>query len=198
MLRPYYGLHRIPWTQRGATWHNELHQERRKIMTFNPDRHHRRSIRLPGYDYSQPGAYFVTICTYQRECTFGTVQDHTVVLSQLGEIVEQCWRALSGHFRFIELDTFAIMPNHVHGIVAINDYGQANSSGSSGTRPRSLGSIIQNFKSISTRKMKHAFQNGVATIWQRSYYERVIRDQTELNNVRRYIETNPDRWNAQA
>ena len=167
-------------------------------MTFNPDRHHRRSIRLPGYDYSQPGAYFVTICTHQRECTFGTVQDRTVFLSQLGAIVEQCWCALSGYFRFIELDAFAVMPNHLHGIVIMKDYGQANVGGSSGTRPRSLGSIIQNFKSISTRKMKQAFQSSAAHIWQRSYYERVIRDQAELNNVRRYIETNPDRWNSQA
>src|SRR5580765_5306437 len=102
-------------------------------MKFNPDRHYRRSIRLPSYDYSQPGAYFVTICTHQRECTFGTVQDRTVFLSQLGAIVEQCWCALSDHFRFIELDAFAVMPNHVHGIVIIKDYGQANVGGSSGT-----------------------------------------------------------------
>jgi REP element-mobilizing transposase RayT len=167
-------------------------------MSFDSNRHHRHSIRLPGYDYSQPGAYFVTICTYQRECTFGTIHDRTVFLSQFGAIVEQCWRALSEHFRFIELDTFAIMPNHLHGIVVIKDYSQANVGGSNGTRPRSLGAIIQNFKSISTRKMKHTFQSSEAHIWQRNYYERIIRDQAELNNIRRYIETNPDRWNSEA
>src|SRR5256885_1984130 len=143
-------------------------------MKFNPDRHHRRSIRLPGYDYSQPGAYFVTICTHQRKCTFGVVENQAVLLSVSGGIVAYCWRALSDHFLFIELDTFVVMPNHVHAIVVIKDYGQANVAGSNGTKPRSLGSVIQNFKSISARKIKQEFEKGAATIWQRGYYERVI------------------------
>jgi putative transposase len=163
-------------------------------MKYNSDRHHRRSIRLPGYDYSQPGVYFVTICSHQRECIFGAVLDRTMCLSQSGEIVEQCWSTLSNHFVFIDLDTHVVMPNHVHGIIMIKDYGQMNIIVSSGTKPRSLASIIQNFKSVSTRKVNQLSQNDGAPLWQRGYYERVIRNQAELDHSRRYIVSNPDRW----
>jgi putative transposase len=164
-------------------------------MKFNPDHHHRRSIRLPGYDYSQPGAYFVTICTRQRECSFGTVQDRVVVLSEIGKIVQQCWYALPKHFLFIDIDSFVIMPNHLHGIVIINEYGQDSAlAPSDGTRANSLSAIVQNFKSVSTRKSTRMLQNRTSPIWQRGYYERIIRDETEINQVREYIETNPVRW----
>jgi REP element-mobilizing transposase RayT len=164
-------------------------------MKFNSHHHHRRSIRLLGYDYSQPGAYYVTICTHQREYWLGTVQDRKMFLSRSGEMVEHCWRMLSDHFQYIELDKFIVMPNHLHGIVTIKDYGQANSVLSlNGTKSRSLGSIIQNFKSISTRKVRQASRAEGAIIWQRGYYERVIRDAAELNNIRGYIEANPARW----
>jgi putative transposase len=167
-------------------------------MKFNPNHHHRRSIRLPGYDYSQPGAYFVTICTHQRECTFGTVQDQTVFLSLPGKIVEQCWRSLPRHFVFIELSTFVVMPNHLHGVVIIKNYDQRVVAQSSGTTPRSLGSVIQNFKSISTRKIKQEVKNERTPIWQRGYYERIIRDEAELDRIHRYIEANPERWSNNA
>src|SRR5215213_3241622 len=107
-------------------------------MKFTRDHHHRRSIRLPGYNYSQPGGYFVTICTHRRECTFSVIQDQTVFLSRSGEIVEQCWRGLSSHFLFIELSTFAVMPNHLHGIVIIKNTDHKDLVQSSGTKPKSL------------------------------------------------------------
>ena len=164
-------------------------------MTFDPNRHRRRSIRLPGYDYTQPGAYFVTICAYRRERLFGGVEHQQVVLSAAGHIVEQNWLALSDHFAYIELDAFVVMPDHLHGIIIINDYGQPSECApADGTRARSLNAVIQNLKSVSTRKINQMFQVRFVPVWQRGYYERVLRDDSELNNVRRYIEANPARW----
>jgi len=164
-------------------------------MKFDPDRHHRRSIRLPGYDYGQPGAYFVTICTYRRECTLGVVRERKVLLSVSGNIVEQSWCALSDHFLFVELDTFVIMPNHLHGIIIVKDYDQKDALVlSNGTRSRSVGSVVQNFKSVSTRKVNQVFGKCGMTFWQRGYYERIVRDDTEWNSLRQYIASNPERW----
>ncbi len=90
-------------------------------MTFNPEKHHRRSIRLQEYDYTQPGAYFVTICTYQRQCLFGEIIDAAMHLNTCGEIVQACWNNLPNHFPFMELDAFVIMPNHIHGIIILTE-----------------------------------------------------------------------------
>jgi REP element-mobilizing transposase RayT len=172
-------------------------------MKFDPNRHHRRSIRLPGYDYTQPGAYFVTICTYQRECTLGAIQNRIANLSSRGHIVEQCWRALPEHASFIDLDAHIIMPNHLHGIIVIKHAGSRSvtapdsppaSAPAKGTQSGSLGAVIQNFKSVSTRKINQTLQASGTPIWQRGYYEWIIRDDAELGRVRRYIETNPERW----
>ncbi|HOG45735.1 MAG TPA: hypothetical protein PLJ35_08885 [Anaerolineae bacterium] len=84
---------------------------------------HRRSIRLSGYDYAQAGAYFITICTYQRECFLGQVHDGSLRLSPCGELVDECWRGLPLHFAHVELDAHVIMPNHIHGIILIIDDG---------------------------------------------------------------------------
>ena len=89
--------------------------------TTGPDAHHRRSIRLKHYDYSQPGAYFVTICTHARACVFGDVVDGTMVLNDAGKMAAQCWRAIPEHFPHVALDVFVVMPNHVHGILFIRD-----------------------------------------------------------------------------
>jgi putative transposase len=83
--------------------------------------HHRRTIRLQGYDYSQVGAYFITICTHNRECLFGTITDGEMILNEYGRIVQQCWLEIPDHFPHAELDGFMVMPNHVHGIVVITD-----------------------------------------------------------------------------
>lgn len=88
-------------------------------MRFDPDRYHRRSLRLKGYDYSQPGAYFVTICTRGRECTLGDVMDGRMVLSPIGETVQRWWLQICDRFERVELDEFVIMPNHIHGIIVI-------------------------------------------------------------------------------
>jgi REP-associated tyrosine transposase len=187
---------------RMTSYHNDFHCLCRKTMKFDPDRHHRRSIRLPGYDYSQPGTYFITICTYQREYTLSTIHNRTVNLSPTGQVVERYWRVLPERFLFIELDTFVIMPNHLHGIIVINDRGSWDGTSPDGRQPSllkgtqsgSLAALIQNFKSVSTRKINQSLQSRRTPVWQRGYYERVIRDEAEWNSIRQYIEANPERW----
>lgn len=88
---------------------------------FDPKIHHRKSIRLQGYDYSQAGAYFVTIVTYHRDCLFGQIENEIMVLNDLGIIADECWRAIPEHFPFVELGAHIIMPNHAHGIIVIHD-----------------------------------------------------------------------------
>jgi len=92
-----------------------------KPNRFDSQRRHRRSIRLKGYDYTSPGGYFITICTYQRECLFGEVVDREMVTNELGEIVQHTWDDLPNHYRYMILDQFFIMPNHVHGIIILSD-----------------------------------------------------------------------------
>ncbi len=89
-------------------------------MKYNPDIHHRRSMRLKGYDYSQAGAYFVTICSWNRQCIFGDVVDGNVKLNEYGEIVDEYWYHLPQHHSHVALDEFVIMPNHIHGILIID------------------------------------------------------------------------------
>ncbi|PIU54770.1 MAG: hypothetical protein COS88_06605 [Chloroflexi bacterium CG07_land_8_20_14_0_80_51_10] len=168
-------------------------------MRFDPDKHHRRSIRLKGYDYSQAGAYFVTICTKDRGCLFGEIIDGEMVLNPFGEVVQACWDDLPRHYPHVELDAFVIMPNHLHGIIIIRRGEAFVPSNASplhphGTQPGSLGAIIQNFKSVSTRKINRSTRNPGNKSWQRNYYEHVIRNEKSLNTIRCYIIENPLRW----
>ena len=165
----------------------------------NPTRQHRRSIRLRGYDYSRAGAYFVTICTQNRECLFGEITDGRMMLNDAGRMAEQCWQAIPDHFPHVELDAFVAMPNHVHGILFIVDtpVGAKNFSPlQSGQRPhgtsKSIGSIIRGFK-IGVTKWMRAHTN-VHVVWQRNYYEHVIRNDDELNRIREYIAKNRAQW----
>ncbi len=92
-------------------------------MKYDPEKHHRRSIRLGGYDYSQPGAYFITLCTHNRQCLFGDVVNGKMVLNGYGKIVEHCWLEIPQHFEHVELDEYVVMPNHIHGIIIIKNVG---------------------------------------------------------------------------
>jgi len=138
-------------------------------MTYNPDIHHRRSIRLKEFDYSQAGAYFVTICTENRECLFGVVEDAQVEMNDAGNMAQNVWHELPGRFSEIHLDEFIIMPNHVHGIISIVGVPLVDDripeKDRSGTRPApTLGDIIGVFKSITT----HSYTGGVRQKqWQR-------------------------------
>ncbi|MEK7214873.1 MAG: transposase [Chloroflexota bacterium] len=172
-------------------------------MVARGKRGRRRSPRLPGYDYAQAGLYFVTLCTYRRECLFGGVMDGQMLLNVVGRAVEECWRAIPEHFPQVRLDAFVVMPNHVHGIVVITDVGGhpdgANDDSTLRDLPvarkgtsQSLGSIIRGFK-IGVTKWVRA-NRTIAVVWQRNYYEHVIRDETSLSRIREYVIHNPVQW----
>jgi REP element-mobilizing transposase RayT len=168
-------------------------------LPFDPNRHHRRSIRLAGYDYTQPGAYFVTICTQERQPLLATVDVAGHTLTSIGQVVARCWLTLPRHFTNAALDAWVLMPDHLHGILVLGDGETALAPPSSrqrpnGTRPCSLNAIVQNFKSISTRKVNQVRGTPGAQLWQRDYYERIIRDERAFDTVRRYIESNPARF----
>jgi REP element-mobilizing transposase RayT len=181
-------------------------------MPFDPQVHHRRSIRLKGYDYALPGAYFVTMLAYQKKCLFGNILGDKVVFSEIGKKVRDCWLRLPKTFN-IRLDEWVIMPNHLHGIIWILDSGMGEATAQTdyhdfksfpavaspqqrpiGTKPGSLGAIIQNFKTVSTRKSNQMQGTPGVSIWQRNYFERIIRDEEEWGRIRLYIQENPARW----
>jgi REP element-mobilizing transposase RayT len=166
-------------------------------MPYNPERHHRRSIRLPGYDYRHPGGYFVTICTYKREVIFGAVRGGIMIPNPYGEATAERWRAIPRHTARAALDAFVLMPNHLHGIIILNgEVPEWSPEGSEphGTVPGSIPAIIQSFKSVSTRAINQMRGTPGARVWQEDYYERVIRNAVEMNRIRQYIIANPARW----
>ena len=211
------------------------------IPTYNPDQHHRRSIRLQGYDHSLAGAYFVTICTYQRERLFGDIGDGAMYLNDLGKTVQTCWEELPAHFKNLVLDASIIMPNHVHAIAilvspivgarhasplcpaspppsplhAITHPRSPLSRQPTSTptdrggeaclaptqpvpphefSPQSLGAIVASLKSASIRRINIFRRTPGVPIWQRNYYEHIIRGDSELDRIREYISTNPSLW----
>ena len=142
----------------------------------------RKSLRLSHYDYASPGAYFVTVCAHDRACLFGTVNDGAVQLSEAGKIVERVWQDLPTHYRNFSLDEFVIMPNHIHGVLIIDREGG-----------RPLSDLMRAFKAFSTREIKaQRLTNGA--VWQRGYYEHVVRDEGDLTTIRQYIRDNPMKW----
>ena len=168
-------------------------------MSYNPDRYHRRSIRLKSYDYSQTGAYFVTICALDRECVFGEIADGQMRLNPLGEIVQACWHCLPQHFWYLELDAFVIMPNHVHGIIELNGVGAQHAAPLPGglrpnVPPGSLGAIVRSFKSAVSKQINESRGAPGTPIWQRNYYEHIIRNEDELRRICQYIVDNPAQW----
>ena len=207
-------------------------------MVYNPDIHNRHTIRLQGYDYTQSGAYFITICTDQKECIFGKIDSGAMQLSPLGEIAYYQWLQLPKRFTNIVLDAFVIMPNHMHGIIVItemdvnqNGRGEAGdtryasqslipkspasplqpdkmphqtpainpgkpkeSTRPNGTIPGSIGAFIQNYKSLTTRKINMILRTKNQSIWQRNYYEHIIRDENDYARIVDYIENNPNSW----
>lgn len=165
-------------------------------MPYDPARHHRRSIRLRGYDYTVQGAYYVTICIHGRQCLLGDVVGGAVRLSDYGRIVTACWDAIPDHFSGVELDAFVVMPDHVHGIVVIATDPPAPATGGQPTGPpkRSLGAIVGSFKAAAARQINQLRGTAGAPFWQRNYYEHIVRDSADLDRIRAYIECNPARW----
>jgi len=170
-------------------------------MKYNPDKHHRRSIRLQGYDYSQPGAYFVTVCVQDQECLLGDIVDGEMRMNELGELVWATWHDLPNHLPHVELDAFVVMPNHVHGIVWIVDVVGAGSVGA-GSEPaptntnkrHGLPEIVRQFKTFSARRINQRRGTPGMPVWQRNYYEHIIRNDSSLNQIQKYILENPRRW----
>jgi len=168
-------------------------------MLYNPNIHNRRSIRLKGYDYSQAGLYFITICCYNRKCLFGDVINGEMVLNEYGTIACNEWLNTPYIRKNVELDVFVIMPNHMHGIVIINEEPPiptvaTHSYASLQRKPRSLGSIIAGFKSVATKRINELRHTPSFPVWQRRFYDRVIRNDKELSNIRDYIHNNVFQW----
>lgn len=162
-------------------------------MKFNSEIHHRRSIRLKGYDYSRNGAYFVTLCSWNRESIFGDIVDSEIRLNECGSLIEATWLWVGKQYPFLELLDHIIMPSHFHGILLINRYmGGSRTAPTVGIKP--LGRILGAFKTRSTRKVNEIRQTPGAPIWQRNYYERIIRNELELNRISEYIVSNPANW----
>jgi putative transposase len=168
-------------------------------MSFNPDRHHRRSIRLAGHDYSSPGVYFVTVCSHDRSHLFGAINNGSVVLSGAGAIVAGAWlysARLRPEFRF---DEWVIMPNHFHGIVQIVDAPVCavqvpEGSGIPRMRSRSISSLMAGFKASTTKQINQWRGLPGCPVWQGRFYDRIIRDDRGLREVRQYIRDNPKNW----
>ena len=163
-------------------------------MKFDPGKHHRRSLRLKGYDYSRSGAYFVTICTHGRECLFGEVMDGDMRLNDVGRAAQAEWVRLPEHFQSVELDEFVIMPNHVHGIILVGaGLAPPDGRGAASSAP-TLGHILRAFKSISAIAVNRLLGRSGRSLWQRNYYEHIVRNENELARIREYIANNPAQW----
>ncbi|GAB4530186.1 MAG: transposase [Pleurocapsa sp.] len=188
-------------------------------MNDYPAKHHRKSIRLKGYDYSQAGYYFVTICCDRRQCLFGDILNGAMQLNQYGEIVAETYQWLSQRYPYLILDEWIIMPNHFHGIMIIADTFRRGGSRIAPTietastltrkdviltdknlpinpelKRKSLGRLIGAFKTVSTKKINLISNTPGKKVWQRNYYEHIIRNEKALNNIRQYIINNPLSW----
>ncbi|MEO5929570.1 MAG: transposase [Candidatus Kapaibacterium sp.] len=184
---------------------------------FDPARHHRRSIRLKGYDYSREGAYFVTTGTYNRQCLFGEIRDRIMLLNDCGVLVQSIWNGLPEHYPHLQLDAFIIMPDHIHGIILLMDDDdtvniktvesvrsvESVESVGAGFKPalpptktkrHALSEIIRAFKTFSARAINNSRGITGFRVWERNYYEHIIRNEQSLNRIRRYIERNPEKW----
>ena len=163
--------------------------------TFDPKKHHRRSIRLKGYDYSSEGAYYVTIVTYQRDCLFGEIMNKEMILNEFGKIADECWRGIPEHFTFVELGAYVVMPNHVHGIIIIRRgtiYRAPTVEQFQKPVAGSIPTIIRTYKAAVTRRIGR--EHNATGIWQRNYYEHIIRNEKDLQNKSDYINANPSLW----
>jgi REP element-mobilizing transposase RayT len=156
-----------------------------ETMKYDPNKHHRRSIRLKGYDYSQPGAYFVTICINGGLPTLGKICNSQMYASKPGQMVQNAWDELPLHYPGVAVDAFVLMPDHIHGIIFLT-----------ADNTMILGDVVHRFKSLTTAKYRHGVMELGWTpfpkrFWQRNYHESIIRDEASLDKIRRYILNNP-------
>ncbi|MBD2057663.1 transposase [Oculatella sp. FACHB-28] len=167
-------------------------------MKYDPDNHHRRSIRLKGYDYTSAGMYFITICTYQRECLFGEIVDGEMQLNELGQVVAGVYLWLATQYSYVHLNAWIVMPNHLHGILVLTDDPRRgvsrNAPTEDATTRKSLGRLVGAFKTVSTKRINLIRDTSGSVVWQRNYYEHIIRNEKSLHDIRRYVHHNPISW----
>ena len=168
----------------------------------------RRSIRLKNYDYTRPGAYFLTVCIHDRACSlFGEIIDGQMHLNEAGEWVKQCWLDIARHFSHIRLDAFVVMPNHMHGIFWIVEDAEAVDKDGEACRTcatekfgkpvaGSIPTVMRSFKAAVSKYINEERGATQPPVWQRNYYEHIIRDEESLNRIRQYIHDNPLNWAA--
>ena len=170
-------------------------------MKFDPQKHHRRSIRLADHDYSGPGAYFITIVTRGRECLFGEIKNGKMHLNDSGQIVWDVWNSLLKRYPQIELGTAQVMPNHFHGIImipvrAIHEL-PLQGSPTPPLRDRrrmTIPIVVGYFKMNSAKQINKILGSEGIPVWQRNYYEHIIRNDAEFNRIHLYIESNAANW----
>lgn len=166
-------------------------------MTTDADHPVRKSIRLAPDTYNQRRAYFVTVCTREKECILSSIDGHSVALTKYGEIVRSAWLDLPNRFAGLALDEYIVMPNHLHGILCFVGAGLARSSSATKAgNELSLPNVMRVFKSVSTVETNRAFRTPGFVLWQRSYFDHIIRDAEDNDNHRSYIVENPARWAA--
>lgn len=214
-------------------------------MKYNPDIHHRHSIRLKNYDYSQSAAYFITICTHQKECIFGEIINDEMHLNSFGNIAQSHWQKLTNYYSYLELDEFIIMPNHLHGILILNDIPvncnihnekraglnvdvaragfdvdvaraglnvdveragfdvELSPVAKISAKPaptdyniqrKGISEIIRGFKTFSAKQINRMRRCRNVPVWQRNFYEHIIRNESDFNRIREYILNNPKNW----
>lgn len=158
-------------------------------MKYDPNKHHRRSIRLDGYDYSREGAYFITPCVKDRRHLFGEIENGAMILNEFGIIAHEIWQFLPERYEHIELGEFVIMPNHTHHIFIIN----------SNDNIKYLGEIVGAYKSLVVHHyLEYIKENDLdiqlGKVWQRNYWEHIIRNERSFDNISNYIVNNPQNW----
>lgn len=177
----------------------------KRIITYNQAKEYRKSLRLKRYDYSQTGAYFITLCSQNKEYLFAKIfegNEGNIELNPIGKIASEYWFQIPEHFQNVELDAFIVMPNHIHGIIILSKKRAQNIEPQKNSELlhnefqhiilQSLGSIIRSYKSSVTHWCHvHGYDHFR---WQRNYYEHVIRNEDDLNTIREYILYNPSKW----
>jgi REP element-mobilizing transposase RayT len=171
---------------------------RKQMIVNDLEKPQRRSVRMGGYDYSSCGAYFVTVCADRRMNIFGSIEDGKMVLNEAGRIAEENWLAIPQHFPSVSLYEHVVMPNHFHGVLFIDDcrgtacrahersFGKPDST--------SLSTIVRSYKSSVTKRINEFHQTHGVPVWQRGFYEHIIRNEEEMYGIQTYIQNNPMQW----
>ena len=155
----------------------------------------RHSIRLRGFDYSSNNLYFVTVCTKYKENIFVGADYHppaSIQLNEIGNMAKQYWEEIPNHYPHVSLDEFVIMPNHIHGIITIGHNTRADDNPPLHVVTGTIGAIVRGYKIGVTKWCRQ--NTNIYDVWQRNYYEHIIRDEVDLNRIRKYIHNNPSNW----